>query len=256
MRMAEHPDPSSLVQIANTILDEAKKRNLTLRLIGAIAFHMKCPQYNHIQTEAGRLFTDIDFMAYVEQKRDIETMFLDIGYVDDKRIQTVPGVKRSIFFTPDHRLHSDVFYDVLDFCHEIDFRGRLEIDYPTVSLVDLLLEKMQIVQLNEKDVIDTVMLVFEHDTGNDDKERINIDYLAKVCKADWGLWKTVTTNLDKVARLVDDFDLLSADQRKTIRDRLYRISHRIDEESPTLRWRLRSRIGERVKWYRDVDEVV
>ncbi len=252
----QHPDPTPLIEQAYHILDEANKRKLTLRLVGALAFHIHCPVFNYIQRESQRYFTDVDFMAYVEQQGAIEKLFAQLGYLEDPRIKTVPGLKRSIFFTRDHAWHSDVFYDVLDFSHEINFRGRLEIDYPTISLVDLLLEKMQIVQINEKDIIDTLMLLREHDVGNHDNETINADYLARTCKSDWGLWKTVTTNLGKVDRLADQYSVLTADDRATIRERLYRALQRIEDEPPTLRWQLRSRIGERLKWYRDVDEVM
>ncbi len=254
--MGEFPEPGSLIQAADKLIDEAHKRDLTLRLIGAIAFHHHCPKYNFIQKETDRFFTDIDFMAYIEQKRDIEKMFLDLGYVDDKRIQTVPGVKRSIFFAADNSLHSDVFYDTLDFSHIINFRERLELDYPTISLIDLLLEKMQIVQINEKDIIDTIMLLREHDLGSSDDETINIDYMAKTCKSDWGLWKTVTTNLNKVLRLIDKYDVLTNDDQQIIRERFLRIMRRIEKEPATFRWKLRSKVGERIKWYRDVDEVM
>ncbi len=254
--MGEYPDANYFIKAAHKIIDEAHKRNLTLCLIGALAFHNHCPKYNYIQKETNRFFTDIDFMAYIEQKHDIEKMFLDLGYMNDKRIQTIPGVKRSIFFTSDHSMHSDIFYDVLDFSHKINFRGRLEIDYPTVSLVDLLLEKMQIAQINEKDIIDTIMLLREHDVGSSDDETINIDYIAKTCKSNWGLWKPVTTNLDKVISLIDKYDLLNSDDQQIIRERLQRIRQHIDKEPATLYWKLRSRVGERVKWYRDVDEVM
>lgn len=248
------PDPTPFIDRAYDILDMANECHLTLRLVGALAFHVHCPRYNYIQKETRRYFTDIDFMAYIEHKAAIENLFTELGYVADIRVKSVPHLKRSIFFTRDHRWHSDVFYDVLDFSHQIDFRGRLEIDYPTVSLVDLLLEKMQIVQLNEKDVIDTLMLLREHDVGSTDDEAVNVDYLAQVCRADWGLWKTVTTNLDKVDRLIDDYEVLTAHDREIIHDRLRRVVARIEQEPPTLRWKLRSRIGERLKWYRDVDE--
>ena len=174
---------------------------------------------------------------------------------EDRRIKSVPGLRRSIFFHSNQPWHSDVFYDVLEFSHEIDLRGRLEIDYPTLSLVDLLLEKMQIARINEKDVIDTLMLLREHEVGETDDRTIGIGHLARSCKADWGLWKTVTTNLDKVDRLTDKYDVLGTEDRHIIRQRLAKIRAHIDRESPTIRWRLRNRIGERVQWYRDVDEV-
>ena len=255
--MAGHfPDPAPLMERAHEILDKADQQDIILRVIGALAFHIHCPQFNYIQEETERYFTDIDFMAYVEQKTQIERLFTGMGYLEDPRIKTVPGLRRSIFFTRDHSMHSDVFYDMLDFSHEINFRGRLEIDYPTISLVDLLLEKMQIVQINEKDIIDTIMLLREHDIGESDDETVNVDYLAKTCMADWGLWKTVTGNLKKVGQLLDKYDVLTAEDRQIVRDRLVRSEQRIKEEPATLRWRLRSRIGERLKWYRDVDEVM
>lgn len=254
--MGEFYEPDILLKKADEILNESEKRNLTLRLLGALAFHHHCPKFNYIQTKAKRIFTDIDFMAYIEQKRDIEEMFRYLGYIDDKRIQTVPGIKRSIFFSSDQTLHSDVFYDVLEFSHEIDFSGRLKIDYPTISLVDLFLEKMQIFKINEKDIIDTIMLLREHEVGNSDDETINIDYLSKISKSDWGLWKTLTKNLDKIDQLIDNYELLNMEDKKIVRERIFAIREHIESEPATIRWKLRSLIGERVKWYNDVDEVM
>lgn len=254
--VGQFPDPTPFIKQAFFILEEANQRNIILRLIGALAFHLHCPEFNYIQKECQRFFTDVDFMAYIEQQKAVEKLFADLKYLDDPRIKTVPGLKRSIFFTRDHTWHSDVFYDVLDFSHEINLRGRLEIDYPTISLVDLLLEKMQIFKINEKDVIDTLMLFREHEVGNKDNETINIDYLAVCCKADWGLWKTVTTNLAKVEQLADAYPVLTETDKTIIRERIHRALQRIEEEPPTLRWKLRSRVGERIKWYKDVDEVL
>lgn len=248
-------DPSPFVEQAHQILGLARERQLTLRLLGAIAFHVACPAFNHIQKDTGRFFTDIDFMGYFRQIREVERLFKELGYSEDRRIKSVPGLRRSIFFHSDQPWHSDVFYDVLDFSHEIDLRGRLEIDYPTLSLVDLLLEKMQIAHINEKDIIDTLMLLREHAVGDADDRTIRTDHLARMCKADWGLWKTVTTNLDKVDRLADNYDVLGPEDRRIVRERLRTIRERIDREPTTLRWKLRGRIGERVQWYRDVDEV-
>lgn len=251
----QYPDPTPFIERALEILEEADSRNLTLRLIGALAFHVRCPQFNYIQLETQRYFTDIDFMGYYEQIGAVELLFKDMGYLEDRRIKSVPGLRRSIFFHRDQGWHSDVFYDVLDFSHELDFKGRLELDYPTIALCDLLLEKMQIVQINEKDIIDTLMLFREHDVGVGEEAPIAADHVARSCKGDWGLWKTVTTNLKKVHELTEKYDVLTAEDRETIHDRLDRIMTHIEQEPATLRWRLRSHIGERMKWYRDVDEV-
>ena len=70
-----------------------------------------------------------------------------LGYVSDKRMLFMG---RYLFENPDNKRHIDIFFDKLEFCHIIDFRGRLEIDYPTISLSDILLQKMQIVQTSLK----------------------------------------------------------------------------------------------------------
>jgi hypothetical protein len=252
---ARFPDPAPFVAQAERILEAARERGLTLRLLGAIAFHVRCPTYGYIQRAAGRAFTDIDFMAYYRDLPAIERLFRDLGYGEDRRIKSVPGIRRSIFFHGEAPWHSDVFYDVLEFSHEIDLRGRLELDYPTIPLVDLLLEKLQIARINEKDVIDTLMLLREHEVGESEAGTIHAARLARTCKADWGLWRTATGNLETVDRLADRYDVLAAEDRRVIRERVRALRDRIDREPASLKWRLRGRIGERMKWYRDVDEV-
>lgn len=249
-----YPDPTPLKAQADRILEEADQRGVVLRLLGALAFHLQCPTYCYIHEETGRYFTDIDFVGHASQKSQIMDLFSDLGYTFDRYLEAVPGLNRSIFHSDDIPWHTDVFYDKLEFCHEIDLRDRLEIDRRTLSLADLLLEKMQIVKLNEKDAIDTMMLFREHRVGDGD-DTIDVGYLARLLKNDWGFWKTVTTNLAKVYWLVDEYEVLGAADRADIRAKIDRTLDRIEAEPPTLRWRLRSRIGERIKWYRDVEEV-
>ena len=103
---------------------------------------------------------------------------------------------------------------------------------------------MQIVQINEKDIIDTIMLLLEHAVGNTDSETINIQRAALLCANDWGLWRTTTMNLDKVT-----------DQKAKVESQVNEILTRLEQEPKPLAWRLRARVGDRVKWYKEVDEV-
>jgi hypothetical protein len=146
--------------------------------------------------------------------------------------------------------------DKLEFCHDIDFKNRLEVDYPTIPLVELLLEKMQIVKLNQKDVIDTIMLLREHQIGGTDNETINADRLAILTAHDWGLWRTVTTNLENVRKEVQTNQKLSEEDRKDVDAKITVLRTRIDGEPKSRGWRMRAQIGEKRKWYRDVDELL
>jgi len=178
-----------------------------------------------------------------------------MGYKDNQEVFIVSGGERSIFDRSEIGLHIDIFYEKLDFCHVIHWAGRLEVDSPSIPLAEMLLEKMQIVQINEKDVIDTIMLLLEHPLGDIDKETINIKRVAELCAADWGLWRTLTMNLGKVRTLAQGYEQLKPDQKATIETQVKAALTRIETEPKALAWRLRARVGDRVKWYKEVDEV-
>jgi hypothetical protein len=151
--------------------------------------------------------------------------------------------------------HCDVFLDKLEFCHDIVFLERLEVDSPTVPLAELLLEKMQIVNLNEKDVIDSVMLLREHQVGDSDAETINSTRIANLTAHDWGLWKTVTTNLTRMEQLIPEMAKLSDGDRKDVMAKIDSLLLRIYDEPKSTSWKMRAKVGEKRKWYRDVEEL-
>ncbi|MBM4426737.1 MAG: hypothetical protein FJ031_05815, partial [Chloroflexi bacterium] len=139
-----------------TILKASDDAGILMRVIGSLAFQMHCPQFGYLQAAMGRAYTDIDFGAYGKQNKQITEMMIKMGYVENREVFIASEGERAIFDKPGTGLHVDVFYEKLDFCHAIYWKDRLEVDTPTIPLTELLLEKMQIVQINEKDIIDTV----------------------------------------------------------------------------------------------------
>jgi len=151
----------------------------------------------------------------------------------------------------------DVFYDKLAMCHEIDFTRRLEVDYPTISTADIILEKTQIVKINEKDVKDLIILFAEHELGSNDNHMINSPYISKLLAKDWGFYYTVTTNL----KLVRD-QFLDKWKEPSVQEYLNNVKSRVDEllkqiesEPKSMGWKMRQSIGTKKKWYKDVEEV-
>src|SRR5271157_4786164 len=179
-------------------MDAAKAEGVLLRLLGALAFHMHCPKFSYMQEMLGRTFTDIDFASYRKESSRINALFAGLGYQYDVRVRALFGSRLIFYDTSGTSRHCDVFLDKLEFCHDIVFQDRLEVDDPTIPLAELLLEKMQIVKLEEKDAIDTIMLLRDHPIGGSDDNTINADHLAQLTASDWGLWKTLTTNLERV----------------------------------------------------------
>jgi hypothetical protein len=237
------------------IIKASEEAGLLLRVIGSLAFQMHCPQFGYLQAAMGRAYTDIDFAAYGKQSKPVQELLTSLGYKENREVFITSEGERAIFDKPESGLHVDVFYEKLDFCHVIYWKDRLEVDSPTIPLAELLLEKMQIVKINEKDVIDTIMLLLEHPLGDDDKETINMKRVAKLCADDWGLWRTTTMNLDKVQKLAQDYEQLRAEQKRKIDSQVTTALTRLDAEPKPLAWKLRARVGDRVKWYKDVDEV-
>ncbi len=203
----------------------------------------------------GRAYTDIDLAGYSRESKGIRALMAGLGYDEDREVFVVSEGGRAIFENPTNRLHVDVFYEKLDFCHLIPWNGRLEADSPTIPLAEMLLEKMQIVQINEKDVIDTIMLLLEHPLGESDTETINMHRVGRLCAEDWGLWRTVTMNLGKVRQLASGYPQLTDQQKADVGLQVEAALVRIEAEPKPMAWRIRARVGDRVKWYKDVDEV-
>ncbi len=237
------------------IVDLASAQGLTLRVLGSLAFHIHCQKYDHLQKQLGRAYTDIDYAGYSDEASKIGTFLVSLGYQEDLNVNILFGGERLIYNHPTTEMHIDIFFDRLNFCHEINWVGRLGVDQHTIPLAEMLLEKMQIVKINEKDIIDTLMLLLEHPLGDIDNETINIARISKLCAKDWGLWRTITMNLYKVSELGRGYPQLSASEKITLDKQVVEAIAKINEESKSLAWKLRAKIGERVRWYQEVDEI-
>lgn len=240
---------------ADSLITAARADGVTLRLLGAIAFNRHCPRFGRLQQEMGRRYTDVDFAGYGREVEPIRRMMSRLGYVEDQGVYVESEGSRLIFGHPGTGLHVDVFLDKLEFCHTIQWNGRLEIDSPTIPLAELLMEKLQIVEINEKDVIDSIMLLLEHPLGDSDDETINVGTVTALCASDWGWWRTTTMNLEKVRLLADGYEQLSAEEKARVAEQVGALRARIDEVPKNLGWRLRAKVGDRKKWYRDVGEL-
>jgi hypothetical protein len=242
-------------QEAVRIVNEASGEGLTLRLLGSLAFHIHCPRYHNLQKDLGRAYTDIDFAGYKKQASKFSKFLAKMGYREDLEVNTLFAGERMIYNNPSSGLHVDIFFDKLNFCHEISWLDRLEVDQPTIPLAEMILEKMQIVKINEKDIIDTLMLLLEHSLGDTDQETINITHISKLCARNWGLWRTISMNLEKVKLLSQGYDQLSSEEKNLLASKVDNALSRMEAEPKSMGWKVRSKIGDRVKWYQEVDEV-
>ena len=254
------------------IVNEAEKKGIIIRLIGAVAIRIHSKEFEELHKRLGRLgsgkgsFSDLDFVGYGKQSAKIEKFFQkDLKFIPDRYVNTYFGYKRLIFYHPEGFYHSDVFFNALEFSHDIFFgkepgKGRLELDSPTITLADLVLEKTQIHDINEKDIKDLIVLFRAHDIGEtDEKEIINAKRIAKVLADDWGFWYDATQNLNKVKVLAKRYlneNLLTQEDYDDVIKKIDLLLDYIDKEPKTKRWRKRAKVGTKKRWWRPVEEVV
>lgn len=246
---------SDFFKDALTIIEAAKQKQIQLRLMGATAIYYQCPNSRNLTDAMDRPLTDLDFMTLSKYVRHIPDLFLSLGFEGNERVNALYGLKRQIYTDPRNGRHVDVFVDKLTFCHEVDFTRRLEADPTTLTLADLLLEKMQIVKIGEKDVKDTIILLREHEFGDNDDGVVNMHYISKLLSDDWGFYYTVTTNLKKTRDYVDTLSVINSSEKELVKSRIDSLLARIEGEGKSFKWRMRAKAGTKVKWYNDAEEV-
>jgi hypothetical protein len=232
---------------AKRVIDGARERGVHLRVIGGLAVKIRCPSAQH--RALARAYGDVDLVGYRSQRAEIGRALVELGYEPNERFNALQGHRRLLFVHPDGTYDVDVFLDVFPMCHELNFVGRLEKDTYTVPLPDLALSKLQVIQLNEKDVKDLYALIEDHDVGRgDDPELVDLGYITQLCGNDWGWYKTVSMNIDKIILLADEY-LAEDDAKDVIVARLQRLREEIEAAPKSLKWKIRARVGERVRWY-------
>ncbi len=237
---------------AQRIVEAADARGITLRLLGGLAVRLHSPSANH--RSLARAYPDIDFATPVRRPAPLESLIAGLGYDPNKTFNLFNGDSRLLFYDPRHERQIDVFVGGFEMCHRLPITERLGRERLTLPLAELLLTKLQIVQLNEKDIRDICALVLDHPLAEADEETINLPRVVEVCAADWGLWKTVGLSLMKVQDFCLAHDLDPA-HRATIVERLNLLKAALDESPKPLKWKLRAAIGEKVQWYDLPEEV-
>jgi hypothetical protein len=241
------------VSEATRLVREAQDRDISLRIMGAVAFRIHCPKFVGLIDSMNRPLTDLDFMSYSKHRVDTIKLFKDLGYTLDQEMLILS--ERLKFHNSSNGPEVDVFMDELRMSHTINFANRLSLDSPTISLADLLLEKMQIVQINEKDIKDTILLLREHAIGSNEPETIDSGYIASVLANDWGFYYTVTTNLKRVVEFLSKYPALSVDDTRDVSMKVSKLLDNIEGASKSMKWKMRSIVGTRSQWYENVEGV-
>jgi hypothetical protein len=253
--MNEYPKPEAYLEEGRHLTEEAQKQGIVLRVMGPIALNYYFPGYMELYSRMERLgervFTDIDYAAYGKHRGKLVPFFESHGYELEKRAAMVSGGTRLIFFSSNIPM-IDVFFDKLNYNHPIDYRGRLELHPYCVSLADILLQKLQIVQINDKDLKDGMLLLLAAALAETDENAINVKYVAKLFADDWGFYYTATNNLKKIKEASLEVKALKDEQRRTIAEKADLILKTIEDAPKSGKWKSRAKAGTSRSWYQEV----
>jgi hypothetical protein len=230
------------------LLDAARAQSIPLRLLGGVAIRLRS---SGLPEALEREYKDLDLATTSRGRGVVSDLLKSAGYEPHVAFNAMNSKERMLFFDNAHARQVDVFVGSFRMCHEIPLEQRLEVDETSVPLAELLLTKLQIIELNEKDVRDTVAMLLEHPLGESDGMTVNAPQVARLCGEDWGLWRTITANLDAVRRQASRYDVDHA----AVEQRLAELLERIEAEPKSRGWRLRAKIGERKRWYELPEEV-
>jgi len=246
---------------ARRIVEQGEREGLTLRAMGGAGIRLGTLKCEDLGRRLARLgpgeqeFTDLDFVTYKKHLKVMQGFFESLGYRKRRATLSSAASQRQIYFHEHGWFFVDVFFDKLVVAnHPVDFRGRLGLNPLTLSPTDLLLEKLQIVGFSEKDFKDCLMLLFAHELTEEDREdTINSAYVASLLSQDWGFWYTLTTNLQGIKNLLPRVDALTEDEARTISARIDTLLSRIESVPKSMRWKARSKVGPKKRWYRPVE---
>lgn len=236
------------------LIGAAEAIGVPLRLVGGLAVRVLCPDFPPRTRER----QDLDLASTSDARPALASFLQERGYEADRRFNALYGHKQLYFASPQGR-SLDVLVDRLEMCHVLEFRERIARMPLTLDVTDLLLSKLQIVELNEKDAQDVLYLLSAYPVREGDEPgTVGLDRIGALVAGDWGWWRTLTMNVERIAELATTTaaHLLPRSASYDPVAQLRRIGEHAHAVPKTLRWRLRARVGDRARWYQLPDEQV
>lgn len=235
---------SSITLEAQRMVNKISDAGLNVKLLGGLAIWMTCPSAQ--LSGLARSYGDLDFIAPKKEIRALNQIFINSGYKEDKLFNAIHGATRLIYIDQNNARPVDILVDNFKMCHELDLKNRLSTHGPTISGEDILLTKLQIVSINEKDLLDLIALLVD--------QEFDLDYISILLANDWGFEKTVLQNLVKAGIFLETLNI-EAPLKGIATRKIQDIKRKIERSKKTLSYKLRAKIGEKVPWFEEPEEL-
>jgi hypothetical protein len=234
---------------AERIASAATAAKVGVKLMGGAGIHLHSPSAH--RPPLRRKYGDLDYVISKRDRKAALAFFPSLGYEANERFNLMQGDRRLYFYDTEHGRQLDVFIDSIRMSHIIDLRDRLAHDGPCCSPSDLLLSKLQIFEVNRKDLVDVTALLLDHPVASNNEDAIDAAYIARLTADDWRLYHALEVNIEKLLATLDELEV----DRDLVRSRLDEIWKAVEAQPKPLKWKLRAQVGERVSWYELPEEV-
>jgi len=243
---------ADMVEEAVRVAEEAERQDVAIRLLGGVAIKVRAK--DGLDPAFEREYADLDWITKKGKSSQVQQFFESLGYVPQTRFNALYSRERLLYFDEEHDRQVDVLVGKFRMSQEIPFGDRMTMEPLTVPLAELLLTKLQIIELNEKDIGDALALLHDHPVDEQDGDAINAARIAKLCASDWGLWRTFTANLEALDGYLGRYGLTD-ESKEIITERVEILLGHIEEEPKSFGWKMRAKIGDRKRWYELPEEV-
>jgi hypothetical protein len=241
-----------LAERGKQIVANAQKKGVHARLLGGLALYLLAPSaQNHPVLQ--RAYKDIDLVVRRKDGGKLTPILTEAGFEPDRRFNALHGETRLLYTDHDDPgLQVDVFVGVFEQCHKLDLIvGSEHMEY-TITPSQLLLTKLQIVQLNEKDVKDLITMFLDWSLGDDDRG-LNRNTLAPIFGNNWGLLTTSSDTLDQVSQNAAEY--VSDGELNLVLHHIQEFRTLMTTSPKSLKFRMREKIGRKMPWYEIPEEV-
>ena len=243
----------AMAEAGRSVVTAAAARSIPVRLIGGVAIWLRASPA--ARAALGRSYPDIDLVAHRKQSRKLRAVLEEEGFEPERVFNATHGARRLLYHGPGG-WQVDVFLDTFEMSHTLDLGTRLEAERETLAAAELLLTKLQIAEVNAKDLSDTAMLLWDHAPGSaDGAGLLNLAPVVSRCASDWGLYTTVTDNLAACAERLGSLGIADAD-RSRIATRIAAVTDALAAAPKSMSWQLRAKVGRRKRWYELPEEVI
>lgn len=243
------------VDEARRVLEAARDAAVPLRALGGIAVALIAPTVADLRPE--RMYHDIDLAAPAGVPA-VSSLLVDLGYEPARRFNALNGSERLLFHDPDGR-RLEVFVGALRMCHTLPFTIGPGTYAWTLPPADLVLSKLQIVELTDRDAQDLVALLADHPVADSDEPGIDVRRIRAICAGDWGWWRTVNENLVRLSERWRSARTTADPEQgrilETAIERAAKLRDVLDTCPKSLGWRVRATVGTRLRWYDLPEEV-